>query len=107
MERELSVERLYFLGNYRNIKFSNLLKGIPEHIAKSDRATSLLFFQQALACEIAYRKYYEIVESIAKEEIQDAVGYLEKKREQTLEELLEEINKLDNEKIANDYGKKE
>jgi hypothetical protein len=97
MDRALTVERLYYLGDYKNIKFTNSLTDIPENLAKNDKVTSLLFFQNALACEIAYRKYLETIEIMVREK-NDPIPYLEEKREQTLAQLLEEINKVSNEK---------
>lgn len=91
MERTLYVERLYSLGDFKNIKFSNALTGIPEELAKNDKIVGLLFFQQALSCEIAYRKYYDMVNKITTEKIQDVLSHLEEKRTQTLKELYEEI----------------
>lgn len=96
--RTLYVERLYSLGDFKNIKFSNALVGIPEHIAMNDRVVGMLFFQQALSCEIAYRKYYDVVNKIATEKIQDVLGYLEEQRTQTLKELWEEISKAEDAK---------
>ncbi len=100
MERSLGVERLYPLGDYKNIKFVNNLSGIPEELASNDRVVSLLFLQQALSCEIAYREYYDTIDRIAKEKIQNALGYLQEQREQTLAELYEEIEKVGKEKEA-------
>lgn len=93
MERTIYAERLYSLGDYKNIKFSTALTGIPEELATNDRLAGLLFFQQSLACEIAYRRYYDTINKIATEKIQDVLGYLEEQRTQTMTELYEEIKK--------------
>jgi len=105
MNRTLNVERLYFLGQYQNIKFSNVLTDIPEHLAKDERIVSLLFFQNTLSCELAYRMYISVIETLVKEK-KDPIPFIEEVREQTFAKLLEEISKADNEKILNDYGKK-
>ncbi len=91
MERTLQVERLYFLGDFRNIKFSNTLTGIPEEIARNERAVELLFMQQYLSCEIAYRRYHSLIKSIAEASIEEALEKLEKERTNTMQELYEEI----------------
>jgi len=107
MERNLEVKRLYSLGDFKNIEFRNSLVNIPEHLANNDKVVSLLYFQQVLSCEIAYRKYYELINKISKDKIEDVLKVLEEEREQTLVELMQEIEKADAEKIVNDYGKKE
>lgn len=98
MERDLSVERLYFLGNYKNIKFGNTLKGIPEELAKNPKVVSLLFADQALTCDIAYRKYHELTERIVDEKITDILSYLETERQKNFAELYEEIKKVQEDK---------
>lgn len=91
MTRTLYVERLYSMGNYENIKFSNSLKDIPEEVALNPNAVGLLFLQQLLSCEEAYLEYKKLVETIAQERLEDALEILKQKREQTYSELLSEI----------------
>lgn len=98
MQRDLGVERLYPLGDFKNIKFSTLLKDIPEELARNETVVGLLFLQQSISCEIAYRKYYDLVNKIAKDKIENVLEYLEQQREQTMAELYEEIKKVTNEK---------
>jgi hypothetical protein len=104
MQNKLSVERLYSLGDYKNIKFINELDGIPESFATNPKAMELLFFQQTLACEIAYRKYYEVIDYISTSlstvkggrtvvDAEQAMAYLLEQREQTFAQLYEEIKK--------------
>lgn len=91
MERTLSAERLYSLAEYQNIKFSNVLTGIPEEIAANQKIVELLFLQQAISCDVAYAEYKQMRETIAKEKVGDVLGYLREKREQTYKELAKEI----------------
>jgi hypothetical protein len=91
MERSLSTERLYSLADYQNIKFSNVLTGIPEELASNQKLLGLLFLQQMISCDIAYSEYKQMRETIAKEKIADVLGYLKERREQTLQEIATEI----------------
>lgn len=102
MERTLSTERLYFLGDFKNLKFGNTLTGIPDELAQNDKVVSLLFFQQALSCEIAYREYVQMIEHINEnfyverggKKIADPeaiMNFLQQQRSQTLDELYEEL----------------
>lgn len=102
MERSLNVERLYSLGDYKNIKFGNTITGIPEELVNNDKVTGLLFLQQVLSCEIAYRQYVELIERINKEftveiggkkivNAEEVMQFLQDQRSSTLNELYEEI----------------
>ena len=91
MKRTVYVERLFSLGDFKNVKFSTALTGIPEELAKNDKVTNLLFLQGAIGCELAYRKYWNILEHITRDKTVDAIKYLEEQRQQTFEELYEEI----------------
>lgn len=117
MERTLNVERLYYLGDYKNIKFGNSLSGIPEELAGNDKVVSLLFLQQSLACEAAYRTYSELMEHINSEftvdvrgkkvvDTQQVLQYLTEKREQTFDDLMEEIKAVQEAKKQDNLAEK-
>ena len=102
MERNLDVERLYFLGDYKNIKFGNQLVNIPEKVAMNDKAVELLFLHQFLSCEIAYRRYVEMLDKISQEysivkngkniaDPEAVMEFLQTERAQTFAQLYEEI----------------
>ncbi len=104
MERKLSVERLYTLGDYKNIKFTNEISSIPEELASNNGVTSLLFAQQYISCEIAYRKYVEMLEKISEDytvmkngkriaDPEAVMQFLEEQKNQTMKELYEELKK--------------
>lgn len=91
MERTLYTERLYSLGDFKNIKFSTALTNIPEELAMNEKVVGLLYMQQFLGCEIAYRRYYDLIQKLTKDNVQNVVEYLENERNQTMKELYEEI----------------
>ena len=104
MERTLLTERLYSLGDFKNIKFNNTLTGIPEEVANNERAIGQMFFLQALSCEIAYRRYYDMIEKINEEfvtvkngrkvaDTEAVMTFLLEERQQTMKELYEELKK--------------
>lgn len=103
MNRNLQVERLYSLGDYKNIKFTNGVNDIPQELALNEKVTELLFFQQALSCEIAYRRYYDLIEKISEEmtivkngrrvvDGEQALAFLQEQKETTMKELYSELN---------------
>lgn len=91
MERKLNTERLYYLGNYKNIKISNELSNIPESFI-SDKVIDLLYTHQLLAIEKAYRQYHEIIKNLPADEA-EVLEYLEAEKVQTLAELKAEWDK--------------
>lgn len=91
MKKDLIVERLFPLGDFKNVKFGTVLRDIPDELAENKKVTDLLYFQLALSCDIAYRRYFDTIDRITKEQIKDVLGYLEKERSQALSELYEEI----------------
>lgn len=104
MERKLSIERLYSLGNYQNVKFIDEITGIPEHIAINKDAMNLLSYSQILEVEKAYYDYYKLrLEKLPKGKLEDVITdtieIIEEEQSRTWEQLLEIIT-LNNEKEA-------
>lgn len=81
MERTLYAERLYALGDFKNIKFSSALTQIPEEIARNPEAINLLYVDMFIGMELAYRRYYAMVESLSRSNVQEVIESL--KTEQT------------------------
>lgn len=100
MERTLYVERTYSLGDYKSIKFSSAMTQIPQELATNDNIIGLLYMHQFLAVETAYRRYYQLIESMAKKEITEVLQQLEEARTQTMQELYAEIQKSKQESEA-------
>jgi hypothetical protein len=90
MKRNLSVERLFPLGDFKNIKFTSELENIPEEFATNEKAVGLLWLQMAYGCDIAYVKYYNLIESLAKTGIKEKLARLEEERQNVINELNKE-----------------
>lgn len=117
MERKVGVERLYYLGDYKNIKFTNEVSEIPELLSENDRVMELIHKQAYLACEFAYRQYVEMIEDINEKfttvengrkvtDSQAVMEFLQSERTQTLKDLYEEIYNLTN-KLLKELPQKE
>lgn len=94
MERNLGVERLYTLGDFQNIKFSNTINGVPVELASNERIIALLFAQSALSCDIAYMEYKKRREAMKDEKVKDVLTALKEEREATFMELKAEIDSV-------------
>lgn len=100
MKRDLSVERLFPLGDYKNVKFISEIKDIPDEFVTNEKVIGLIYFGQALECDIAYRKYFEVLDAIAKGKVKDVLAHLEEKKQQTYLELKAELENLDEKKLT-------
>jgi hypothetical protein len=91
MNRNLRIERLYTLGEYRNIKICDELVGITNELALRKEVIDLLQFLLMVQTDSGFLKYKQLVEETAKKpSMEDMIAYLDDIREQTLSD----INKL-------------
>lgn len=93
MERQISVERLYTIADYQNIKFISTLSGIPETVALNEKAMQLLFYNAFIECDIAYKNYMDLRQTMVKDKVTNVLEFLEEERSKTHNQLLEEIKK--------------
>ena len=66
MKKLLRVERLYSLGNYKNIKIVSELSDIPKEVGEDNRLESLLDFSLLLETESTFHKYMKLLEDTEK-----------------------------------------
>jgi len=60
MNRSLKVERIYSLGDYKNIKVTDDINEIPEELVLNDKAVGLMRVMQLLQTERVYQKYMHL-----------------------------------------------
>jgi hypothetical protein len=80
-QRNLSIERLYFLGDFKNIKIGTTLEGLPE-----DAPVRLLLQDLMLSCDIAYQDYKDYNEAIKEARGSDVMDALKKEKDVTITE---------------------
>lgn len=81
MRRAISIERLYFLGDYKNIKVGTSLDDIPEEVASDSKAVGLLLKGLMLDCDMAYQEYREYNERLKVERETDMMEALKEEKE--------------------------
>jgi hypothetical protein len=95
MNKSLSVERIFSLGDYQNIKFTDTLTEIPETILLNPEAVKLLRYLQLVDIEWAYTHYMELRRRLPKimkpEDLEAALNFIESERTHTFEQLLHTI----------------
>lgn len=81
MNRTLSVERLYQLGDFRNIKLGDSFIELPVEIAMDRDLVSKFRMLQLIDTELAYRRYLKLTE-------------LSQSKTMTFEEIQEELEDM-------------
>ena len=85
MNMNLKIKRIYNLGNYSNVEFTEELNEIPEKLIFNKEAMHKFRKLLMLNVEIAYKKYLETMQQ--DEDVQIEVQ----------EVLIDELNELDKE----------
>jgi len=88
MQRTLSTERIFPMGNYANIKFAHTLSEIPEKIALNPIAMELLQYVLLLDVEYAYKRYHMLMDKTTNMKLDEVLAYIEAERQSTFEELI-------------------
>lgn len=88
MNRSLTTERIFPMGNYANLKLGHTLNEIPEKIATNPQAMNLLQYVLLLDVEYAYKKYHQLLERTGGMRLEDALEFLEQERSTTFEQLI-------------------
>ena len=113
MDRKITVERLYSLGNYQNVKFVDEITDVPGSIAMNKDAMNLLHYAQLLEVEKSYQLYIKLrLDKLPKGKLEDVINetleVLEEEQSQTWEHLFSIINdqkevKSPGETVTDDY----
>lgn len=97
MNKEISVERIFSLGDYQNIKFTDTIKEIPDVVASNPDAIKYLRYLQMIDIEWSYINYARLRASQPKltspEVIEEAINFIESERVTTFEKLLASLSK--------------
>jgi len=95
MDKNVAVERLYSLGDYRNIKFVSVvgkIEGIPSNISSNPDAMALLWYLQLLEIEEARHNYDLLSRKIAGTPPEEISAMLEEERTQTYLAFMKEVS---------------
>ena len=88
MKRSVTTTRLYSLGNYQNISFSDTIEDIPESVALDNKAMQLLRSIQLFQIERSFLKYFKLKETTHKLSNEEAM------------ELINELDVTSNKKFS-------
>ena len=87
MNRSLKVERLYSLGDYKNIKFIDEIVDLPENVALDEESVGHVVYLQLLNVEQSFYRYYALAKKIKTLNPEEILGFIEEERVKTLDQL--------------------
>ncbi len=87
MERNLSVERTYSLGQYQNIKLFDSIGELPEEVITNPELVKNIRQLQLVQLELDYRNYIKLAEKLHPHGIDEAMAILEEIRVNTLDTI--------------------
>lgn len=77
MEGIIRVERLYSLGDYKNIKFYTEVSNLPQEIVLDQDSRSKLYLLLMAMCDLNYYVYTDLYRKHRELSLKDAVSFLE------------------------------
>ena len=96
MNKQIAIERIFSLGDYQNIKVTDVITEIPDAVASNPEAIKLLRYLQLVDIEWTYIHYAKLRATEPKlsnlESIETAMSFIEEERTTTFENLLNAIS---------------
>jgi len=77
MKREIGIERLYSLGQYKNIKFADRYWEVPEEYSNNPTLIDRLYYILMVTIELEYRRYLELNQRLYGLDLGEAISYLQ------------------------------
>lgn len=87
MKREIGTERLYSLGDFKNIKFMDIIVEVPQEFITNDGLVNEVRFLQLVSIELAFRRYMRLMEEVPLAWGQKSIEALEAIRQDTIKSI--------------------
>ena len=84
MPRELRMERLHYLGDYRNLKFIDVISELPDKIAFNGELISALRWLQLMQSEKTYYRYAVLANESKDKSAEECLALVTEIHEETL-----------------------
>jgi hypothetical protein len=91
MKREIGVERLYSLGDFKNVKFFDSIIEVPEEFVFDQKLVGEIKFLQIISVELTFRRYMKLMEENPMAWGTKAIDSLEKMRQDTIDVIKESL----------------
>ncbi len=89
MPRELKMERLHYLGDFRNVRFTDVISELPDDIAFNGELISALRWLQLMQSEKTFYRYLVLGSQYKDKNAEECLAIVSKLHEETLLELKE------------------
>ena len=89
MPRAIKMERLYYLGKFRNLKFIDEINDLPDDIAFNGELISTLRWLQLMQSEKTFYKYLALGSQYKDKSAEECLALVTEIHEETLLELKE------------------
>ncbi len=87
MKREIGAERLYSLGDFKNLKFMDIIVEVPQELVLNDELIGEVRFLQLVSIELAFRRYMRLMEEVPLAWGQKSIEALEQIRQDTIKTI--------------------
>jgi len=95
MKREIGTERLYSLGDFKNIKFMDIIVDMPEAFVEDHALVGEVKFLQLVSIELAFRRYMRLMEEVPLAWGQKSIEALEQIRQDTINSITSLLENTD------------
>lgn len=88
--RSLGIERVYNLGDYKSIRFSDNISNLPDRVVFNSALVDKIVYLQLLNVELHYRQYLELAKKIntyGVERVAEAIQLLEDEKTATITDI--------------------
>jgi len=89
MPRDITTERLYWLGDFRNIKFIDSINNLPDEIAFNGELVETLRWLQVVHAEKTFWRYFHLRSQLKDKDAEECLAIISEMHEETLLELKE------------------
>jgi len=87
MNRRISTERVYSLGNYQTLRLVDEVNDIPDELLLNAKFIDDLRRLQFINLDLMYRKYLILIKKLSEFNQEDAIGFLLETRENINDEI--------------------
>ena len=93
MNRSLGIERVFSLGDYKSIRFSDNIQELPQEVMLNQELVDKIRYLQMLSVDSAYQKYVETMKKYGNLPEEERTSFLIEAKINTLEEIKQLLNK--------------
>jgi hypothetical protein len=87
MNRSLGIERVFSLGDYKSIRFSDIINELPQEVMLNQELIDKLRYLQMLNVDAAYQLYVDMNRRINRIPEEEKLSFLIEEKLNTLDDI--------------------